>query len=126
MMEEPVVVAMRAAVANNSEYDGHVVGVWLPDANAISIGYDMPEISLCHEVGHALDEYTKASAAQKFNQMYIAEKELLQSSGSSNYANSKEEYFGEAFNQYCLRKDLLKETCPQTYAYIDNIVSSLA
>lgn len=125
MMEEPVVVAMRAAVANNAEYDGHVVGVWLPDANAISIGYDMPEISLCHEVGHALDEYTKASAAPEFYQMYLAEKGVLQSSGSSNYVSSKEEYFGEAFNQYCLRKDLLKETCPQTYAYIDNIVSSL-
>lgn len=125
IMEEPVVVAMRTAAANGSGYDEHVVGVWLPDANAISVGYNMPEISLCHEVGHALDEYTKASATPEFYQIYLAEKGLLQSSGSSNYVNSKEEYFGEAFNQYCLRKDLLKETCPQTYAYIDSIVSSI-
>ena len=125
LMEEPVVVAMRAAVANGTEYDGHVVGLWLPEAHAISVGYNMPEISLCHEVGHALDEYTNASAAPEFVQAYLAEKGKLASSGSSNYPTSKEEYFGEAFNQYCLRRELLKETCPLTYAYIDGIVSSI-
>lgn len=126
IMEPPVVVAFRAAVTNNAEYDEHVVGLWLPDANAISVSYEMPEISVCHEAGHAFDEYTKVSRSPEFARLFATECGSLQSSGASNYAKSAEEYFGEAFNQYCLRKDLLKETCPQTYAYIDQMIASVA
>lgn len=126
IMEDPMAVALRAAVINGGDADPHIVGLWMPDANAISVGYNMPEISVCHEVGHALDEYTKASKTAEFKQIFNQEKGLLQSSGSSNYGTSAEEYFGEAFNQYCLRNDLLKQTCPNTYSYIEQLVSSVA
>lgn len=126
IMEPPVVVAFRAAAVNNEEYDEHVIGLWLSDANAISISYKRPEISVCHEAGHALDEYTKASQSQEFEKIFLSEYGTLQSSGATNYTKSKEEYFGEAFNQYCLRKDLLEKTCPKTYAYIEQVIANVA
>ena len=125
-MEDPGATSMKAFMNGQSEeVSEHVVGLWLPHCRGISVGYNTADVTTCHEVGHALDEYTGLSQADEWEALYATEVGQLQSSGSQNYASSAEEFFREAFNQYCLRRDLLKQTCPGVYAYIDTAVASL-
>lgn len=125
-MEDPAATGLKAYMnGQEEEVSNHVVGLWLPECRGISVGYNSAAVVTCHEIGHAFDEYTGLSQTAEWKTLYATEVGSLQSSGSQNYANSAEEFFGEAFNQYCLRKDLLKQTCPGVYAYIENAVAAL-
>lgn len=127
VMEDPGAVSMKAFMNGESEDTSNkVLGLWLPEAHGISVGYNTADVTVCHEVGHALDTYTGLSSTDTWNTIYATEAVNLQSSGAANYMTSAKEYFGEAFNQYCLNKKTLKATCPNTYAYIDAAVAAIA
>lgn len=127
VMEDPGATSMKAFMNGASEETSNrVVGLWLPEARGISVGYNTADVTVCHEVGHALDTYTGFSNMDEWNALYASEAASLQTTGNANYMTSAKEYFAEAFNQYCINRENLKTTCPGTYAYIENAVASVA
>ena len=88
---------------------------WIPELRLLEISAAYPTAGLGHAVGHALNTLLQISSTANFQATYQAESKELPLTGAVSKIASAEEYFAEAF----------KETCPQTYAYIDNIVSSL-
>ncbi|MCR5526873.1 MAG: hypothetical protein K6F39_05760 [Lachnospiraceae bacterium] len=78
-----------------------------------------------HEMGHFVDMIMNNSTSQTeaFTTIYAAEKNQFDG-GSNSYAQSDSyEYFAEAFREYIECAGYLQATAPQTYEYIDAIVS---
>lgn len=126
VMEPSLCIALRASMINGEgEISSNFVGLYDPASKAAIVSYDTPEVEVCHEIGHALDDFTKASSSSDFKTIFAAEKNLMQPLAAQNYQNSEQEYFAEAFNLYCVNKEQLRTSAPQTYTYVEGIVASI-
>ena len=86
------------------------------------------EPSIVHEVGHAIDySYGFTSNSQEFNDIFAVEHNNVSSFWKTHHNNTDTavEYFAEAFQIYVQQPENLQTYCPQTYDYIQNIVSGL-
>lgn len=101
--------------------------------------------SIYHEIGHIVDNSMETiSESEEFLQIYEKEcsafKEhisaykiyreidgvmyLCEASGSY-CVSTPAEYFAEAFNRYYINSTSMKDYCPETYAFMDELVKSL-
>lgn len=82
--------------------------------------------SMIHEFGHYWD-YTCGipSTDAKFNDIYLIEKETFYEKWKTDdhATSNSQEYFAEAFAQLILYPNILKKNCPNTYKYLQDIVS---
>ena len=86
------------------------------------------ESAIVHEVGHAIDySYGFTSNSQAFNDIFAVEHNNVSSFWKTHHSNTDTavEYFAEAFQIYVQQPENLQTYCPQTYEYIQNIVSGL-
>lgn len=86
------------------------------------------ESAIVHEVGHAIDySYGFISNSQAFNDIFAVEHNNVSSFWKTHHSNTDTavEYFAEAFQIYVQQPENLQTYCPQTYEYIQNIVSGL-
>lgn len=86
------------------------------------------ESAIVHEVGHAIDySYGFTSNSQTFNDIFVIEHNNVSSFWKTHHNNTDTavEYFAEAFQIYVQQPENLQTYCPQTYEYIQNIVSGL-
>ena len=86
------------------------------------------ESAIVHEVGHAIDySYGFTSNSQAFNDIFAVEHNNVSSFWITHHSNTDTavEYFAEAFQIYVQQPENLQTYCPQTYEYIQNIVSGL-
>lgn len=86
------------------------------------------ESAIVHEVGHAIDySYEFTSNSQAFNDIFAVEHNNVSSFWKTHHSNTDTavEYFAEAFQIYVQQPENLQTYCPQTYEYIQNIVSGL-
>jgi len=85
--------------------------------------------SVLHEVWHAVDSILGDLSEQKeAESIYRAEvKAFLKAYPETNELNAADasEYFAEAFQQYILSEETLKESCPKTYDYLRDILYAL-
>ena len=93
------------------------------------------EMSLAHEMGHYIDYiagstdyffYTKSEAvsnSEEFKAIY--EREWNTSGLAAYFTNSSEEFFAESYDQMKYNPEEYYEKCPETCAFIDNIVANI-
>lgn len=124
---------MFKAVVN---YEKNVICL---DANNLSY-----RDSIYHEIGHAVDNSLGfISESSEFQSIYEREVANFRSNISEyRYTRDKHgvpvreadwftvvenptEYFAESFNAYFLQRDILKESCPETYEYLDELFSDM-
>lgn len=78
--------------------------------------------AIVHEIGHAYDgEVQKFSLTFEFKDIYNEEVDKFVVTGYQSYGHYKtnlQEYFAEAFQEYCFNAEELQKTTPQTYDYI--------
>ena len=118
----------------NGEYNGtpieYLGGISFKQSKVIFLNEEYVNTSLLHEVGHAINyEYGFLSDTEEFKNIHELEKENFDcyvGDGDEEHCTKNEsEYFAEAFHQYLLASDLLKEDCPATYEYIDSFLNNL-
>lgn len=110
--------------ANLSE-DEYVAGFTETNSKTIVLVDQYTGYALNHEMGHYVDIVlnNETSQSDTFSAIYASEKDLLDG-GSNDYAQTdSSEYFAEAFREYIECAGYLQSTCPETYEYIDSIVS---
>lgn len=99
-----------------------VTVTWSDDHSIIYVehGKLCIEYSLLHEIGHAIDFLNgEVSSTDEFMQIYLTECTAI---ASEYFKSTEKEYFAEAFSMYYNSPER-RANMPQTYAYIDNIVS---
>ena len=118
----------------NGEYNGtpieYLGGISFKQSKVIFLNEEYVDTSLLHEIGHAVNsEFGLLSETEEFKNIYESEKDNFDcyvGDGDEEHCTKNEsEYFAEAFHQYLLASDLLKEDCPATYEYIDNFLNNL-
>lgn len=118
----------------NGEYEGapvkYIGGITFKQSKVIFLNEEYVSTSLLHEIGHAInDEYGFLSDTEEFKNIYESEKEnfdcYVGDGDEEHCIKNTSEYFAEAFHQYLLAADLLKEDCPATYNYIDSFLNNL-
>lgn len=118
----------------NGEYNGtpieYLGGISFKQSKVIFLNEEYVDTSLLHEIGHAVNsEFGLLSETEEFKNIYESEKnnfDCYVGDGDEEHCTKNEsEYFAEAFHQYLLASDLLKEDCPATYEYIDNFLNNL-
>ena len=95
--------------------------------SAIEIVKDSPNdkaTTVYHEFGHMLDYgYTECFKSQSEEFMYIFSIErnnfTVDDGLHEYYASSPAEYFAQAFAEYMIKPDRLRENTPMTYDYIE-------
>ncbi len=97
---------------------------------ALSNISDFSYTSINHEVGHFVDGVlstrngeTAASLRSDFQTIYQAEKSSI---SDPYYTANATEYFAESFKAYVENPTAMQQSAPQTYTYINNIVSTYA
>lgn len=82
--------------------------------------------SVAHEVGHAFDDCMDfPSKSEEFKDIYNEEKDSIRGSAEDNIEYCKQtpqEYFAEAFQIYIYEPEILKDSAPRTYKYINQVV----
>ena len=81
--------------------------------------------TVVHEIGHAWDDCKSfPSRSVDFLAIYDEEKDSLKDTENNiEYCKSNpQEYFAEAFQQYVLKGEVLRESSPKTYAFINTLV----
>ena len=100
--------------------------------------------SLYHEIGHVVDySLGWVSDSDEFSGIYereidsfrtnISEYPFTRTDGGMDYQeadwfsviDNQTEFFAESFNNYFLHGDILKEYCPETYAYLNSLIDGL-
>ena len=118
----------------NGEYNGtpieYLGGISFKQSKVIFLNEEYVDTSLLHEIGHAINsEYGFLSDTEEFKNIYESEKynfDCYVGDGDEEHCiKNTSEYFAEAFHQYLLAADLLKEDCPATYNYIDSFLNNL-
>lgn len=104
---------------------GHVpaVTVWSTKEIYIENNYDYLDMSILHELGHALDCELKIFEKNEWINIYNEEKDLA--TFMSNHCRSNiKEYFADSFLNYLENSEDLKEKCPKTYNYLNEIIKN--
>lgn len=86
---------------------------------------------IIHELGHAFDYSVDGSKGliysdeDEWKLIYEKEKEAYASKMSSNEHNTSDqrEYFADCIEKYIVNHDELKEACPESFTYIENILN---
>ena len=106
----------------------YVSGITIPEIKEIILEADSEKFrqTVAHEVFHAFDDYLGfISDSDEFISIYEQEKDLMQVTGfvsaGQHTANTKE-YFAEACQMYVYDAEILKDSAPQTYRFINNIL----
>jgi len=79
-----------------------------------------------HEFGHYTDENNGwISGTDEFLRIFKSEKESFSENIDNRgyYTGSEVEYFAECYSLYMNGPELLKESCPETYSFIENLIS---
>jgi len=102
------------------------IGNYEMESGNINLTSSLPHLqnSFVHEMGHYMDRsYGWASYDGAFIRIWEKERDAYSDNfNNSDYIyNDNSEYFAEAFMTYCHFPLLLKETCPDTYKYIDKL-----
>ena len=116
-----------------SPEEGRTCGITFWDSRTIYIPTGSPEgcnepywyikFATIHEFGHYLDRSKGfISQSYEFQKVYNAEdRKFCKQLCTSSNNDSAVEYFAEAFNIYVHEKDAMKEVCPLTYNYFENL-----
>lgn len=86
---------------------------------------------IIHELGHAFDYSVDGSKgfiysdADEWKQIYEKEKATYTAkmSGSEHSTSNQREYFADCIEKYIVNHDELKEVCPESFAYIEDILN---
>lgn len=109
--------------------DGDTIGIIVYNKSEILIdNREVAESAVIHEVGHFIDyEENRISESEEFVNIYESEKDAYCEYRFTAEHNTSEsnEYFAEAFLSCVCDPVGMKNACPQTYAYIMNIIQSL-
>lgn len=82
---------------------------------------------LLHELGHFVSALKhNADATSEFKSIYSAEKNAYVGNNKAYVTQDAGEYFAESFRDYTENPSALKSQRPQTYAYIDKMVTSIS
>jgi hypothetical protein len=89
--------------------------------------------TISHEIGHYISwkakktKITSKNAAETsdFMEIYEEEKDLYDLYNVKYSISSSTEYFAECYARYLIEPDNLKNTCPNTYDYIDDLIDKL-
>lgn len=78
-----------------------------------------------HELGHAFDIF-RGSCSDALNPIRAEEIDAFTANFDASEHNTEagKEYFADAFSFYMIEGDLLKDICPQTYSFINDLVES--
>lgn len=102
-------------------YEQKIIGLSVYDSHLIYIS-NMRLDTVIHEIWHAVDSILEfPSQSDEALSVFSEEKKtFLKTFPSVTYANSSSptEYYAEAFQEYVLDEDSLKEQCPKTYELI--------
>lgn len=79
--------------------------------------------AVVHECGHVYDWYSgNLSNTEEFSTLYQKEKEAFLKIASKHAVSNTCEYFAESFYFYFKNEYALKTNCPQTHAYLNNLL----
>lgn len=112
----------KTIIVNNKRYNGH------KDNNNDYWFDTFYEITLLHEIGHAVDctSIGKRSDGQEFSNIYLQEKDKLNFGLNQEYHKSSSvEFFANAFANYFYSdytNQQLKENLPLTWEYIRDYI----
>ena len=104
---------------------GYVAGFTESYSKVIMLSDTDAGSAMNHEMGHFFDYISgHISESNTFASIYNAEASSLDG-GDNSYAQSDQtEYFAEAYREYIECAGYLKNTCPQTYAFIDGYMQA--
>lgn len=134
----------RVAFVTNAVYAKKSTGEIRKVSNAfVTVGVHNPKVTpqnltfgVLHEIGHVIDavyaggypvtqSMLNVTPAADWKNIYPSELDalftLLPSQGVSN---ASQEVFAHAFALYILKNEELHQSCPGTYAYVENVVNS--
>ena len=106
-----------------------ILGITIPDEKIVYIdNRDKAETSIIHETGHIIDySLNWASNGDAFESIFQFEHNNLpkfMNTHKNNY-NTSVEYFAESFRAYVQYPALLEKYCPDTYNFMDVLVTNL-
>lgn len=112
------------------DYDT-IAGVTVESARTIFVAASETRIrrALLHEVGHALGVMLgDPDTSAEFQRIYKAEHETFdqQERIDDHCVSTAHEYFAEAYRHYVLYPDILLQSAPQTYAYLEALCSDIS
>lgn len=113
----------------NGPVSGRIAGLALSNEKKIYIQNKRSDIrrAMIHEFGHFFDYDTDmSSGSTSFKKIYENEKGSFKEKWKTdNHSISNEqEYFAEAFAQILLYPDILKDNCPKTFNYINELIDT--
>lgn len=84
-------------------------------------------ISLIHEMGHAIDFCSDRKYSSELEYIRLIEANSFKTLSNVNVSDTSSytEYFAECLQQYFKNNSNFKNACPRSYNYIDNVVSNL-
>lgn len=95
--------------------------VWNKKEIYIQNNYDKLDMTVLHELGHAVDCELKINEQEEWKQIYNEEKELA-TFMTEHCKSTIKEYFADSFSNYIKNPEELNEKCPKTYNYIEKIM----
>lgn len=95
--------------------------VWNKKEIYIQNNYDKLDMTVLHELGHAVDCELKINEQEEWKQIYNEEKELA-TFMTEHCKSTIKEYFADSFSNYIKNPEELNEKCPKTYIYIEKIM----
>lgn len=99
-----------------------VICIKLDDSHKTA--YDFAQ-TFAHELGHAFDIF-RGSQSDALNPIRVNEIDTFTSNFDASRHNTEagKEYFADAFSFYMISGDLLREMCPETYSFINDLVEN--
>ena len=107
--------------------------LWMHDADGftsreshfIAINVAVPGENLIHEFGHYLD-YKNGMSSNTMTEDETEVNALITLMNGKDYLrNAKQEYFAEAFMEYCLNPAYMKKNCPKVTAIIETDLANI-
>lgn len=97
-------------------------GLFVETEKTILLDSKYVDWSFNHEYGHFIDKINNYAAYKfAFDDIYNLEKEKYNFLNYDYARSSAVEYFASCYKIYIEKPNELKEVCPQTYNYIDNL-----
>lgn len=99
-----------------------VICIRLDDSHKTA--YDFAQ-TFAHELGHAFDIF-RGSQSDALNPIRANEIDAFTSNFDASKHNTEagKEYFADAFSFYMISGDSLKEMCPETYSFINDLIEN--
>ena len=119
-----VAVNYYGSIYGGFSLEGYIAGYTDSEAKEIVLADTDTGAALNHEMGHFFDyNVGMVSASQEFAKIFKAEVSSFDKGNNTYSYTDASEFFAEAFREYVECAGYLKKTCPQTYAFIDDLVA---